>query len=141
MTIKTTPPRFGQKGFTLIEIVMVLVLLGILAAVAIPKYFDLQEEAEKQAVYAVGAEYQAQQDAAFAEKLLAGESCDKAYSYLTDVFNVDFLKGQTVLVYLGLGEGENGETFPLYVNIHPETGWDNHKSWPTVTIHMPKCHD
>ena len=47
MTVKTTPPRFGQKGFTLIEIVMVLVLLGIMAAVAVPKYFDLQELAEK----------------------------------------------------------------------------------------------
>ena len=37
--------RRPAAGFTLIEIVMVLVLLGILAAVAVPKYFDLQEEA------------------------------------------------------------------------------------------------
>lgn len=28
----------NNRGFTLIEIVMVLVLLGILAAVAVPKY-------------------------------------------------------------------------------------------------------
>lgn len=34
-----------QAGFTMVELVMALVLLGILAAVAVPKYFDLQEEA------------------------------------------------------------------------------------------------
>ena len=41
--------RGNQKGFTLIELVMIIVILGILAAVAIPKYQDLSGEAKEAA--------------------------------------------------------------------------------------------
>lgn len=44
---------FGKKGFTLIEIVIVIVLLAILAAVAYPKYLDLRDDAHKSADQAI----------------------------------------------------------------------------------------
>ena len=42
-----------QRGFTLIELVMVIVILGVLAAVAIPKFVDLKSDARAAALQGV----------------------------------------------------------------------------------------
>ncbi len=42
----------NERGFTLIEIISVLVILGILASVAIPKYMDMQTTAKTNATQA-----------------------------------------------------------------------------------------
>jgi prepilin-type N-terminal cleavage/methylation domain-containing protein len=62
----------NEEGFTLIEIIAVLVIMGILAAVAIPKFFDLQARARQKAIYTAISEMKVRVNQRFASALLDG---------------------------------------------------------------------
>jgi MSHA pilin protein MshB len=49
--------RENKKGFTLIELVAVIVLLGILAVTALPRFISLSEDAHRSAVAGTGAAF------------------------------------------------------------------------------------
>ncbi len=87
----------SRAGFTLVELITVIVILGILSAFAIPKFIDISHDARKATVEAVRGAIKSAANLVYAKSVLAGVQ-NKEFSSVN-------VNGTTITVNYGYPTG------------------------------------
>ena len=119
----------NEQGFTLIELIVVIVILGILAAFAIPRFVNLQDDARISVLQGVAGSLQAASALVYSKSLINGA---------TDLTNSSVnMQGVTITTAYGYPTaGSISQALQNLTNISTD---NNGTFWPTSASKSASC--
>ncbi len=106
-----------QKGFTLIELIIVIVLLGILAVTAAPKFLNLQDDARDSVLQGIAGSIESAASVVYGKALINGEASAETGS-------VNVGNGTTVNTVYGYPDGGTATNLTNLLEADIDNGGD-----------------